>query len=270
VSDLTKRHWFKMLLEVSDIDQSERFYRDDLGLKPVGRDLWPDDPTPNTTFQTADEGYVVLVQVPRVKPDGPAQHRNFMLPLEDYNRVFERVKERGWLRPNYRTEMGVRSVGEVTCSLFDPDRHRLQLTAWRDPYEVPASNRGKVVAGRIDEFEVGAVTFNQQGRFYLVRTAEGFLALNQVCTHLQCNVTYQPEHYQFYCYCHNRRFNRTGRQLAVHVDVDPLHKYAVELVDGQVVVDTDRSIRRSEQEADEIDVALLTAEPRRAAEVRSW
>jgi len=263
MSDLTKRHWFKMLLEVSDIDRSELFYRDDLGLKPVGRNLWPADPTPNATFQTADGGYVVLVQVPTVKPDGPAQHRNFMLPFEDYERVFERIQERGWIRPNYRTEMGVRSVGEVTCSLFDPDRHRLQLTAWREAYEVPASNRGKVVAGRVEDFEVGSVTFNQQGRFYLLRTDEGFLALNQVCTHLQCNVTYQPEHYQYYCYCHNRRFTRTGRQMAVRVDVPPLHKYAVEIVDGQVVVDTDRSIPRTEQEADQVDLSLATAESRR-------
>ncbi len=263
MSDLTKRHWFKMLLDVSDIDRSERFYRDDLGLRPVGRDLWPADPTPNATFQTADGAYVVLVQAPAVKADGPGQHRNFMLPIEDYQRVFERVKERGWIRPNYRTEMGVRSVGEVTCSIFDPDRHRLQLTAWREPYSVPASKRGKIIAGRIDDFAIGTVTFNPQGRFYLLRTADGFLALNQVCTHLQCNVTYEPEHYQYYCYCHNRRFNRTGRQLAVHVDVPPLHKYAVELVDGQVVVDTDTSVARSEEEADTMDASIAMADPAR-------
>ncbi|MPZ13028.1 MAG: Rieske 2Fe-2S domain-containing protein [Chloroflexi bacterium] len=261
MSDLSKRHWFKLMLEVSDIERSDRFYRDDLGLAPVGRDLWPDDPTPNMTFQTADGAYVVLVRVPEVKPDGPAQHRNFMLPLGDYQRVYERIKQRGWLRPNYRTEMGVRSVGEVTCSLFDPDRHRLQLTAWRDAYEVPASKRGKLVAGRIEDFEVGSVTFNANGRFYLVRTADGLLALNQVCTHLQCNVVYEPEHYQYYCFCHNRRFNRTGRQLAVRVDVPPLQKYAIEIVDGQVLVDTDMSLPRTEEEADGIDASLAAAVP---------
>jgi Rieske Fe-S protein len=261
--DVTKRHWFKMLLEVSDIDRSERFYGGDLGLKPLGRDLWPEDPAPNATFQTADGAYVVIVQMPEVRVDGPAQHRNFMLPIDDYQRVFARIQKAGWLRPNYRTEMGVRSVGEVTCSLFDPDRHRLQLTAWSEAYTVPASKRGTVVAGRVDEFAIGSVTFNQQGRFYLVRTADGFLALNQVCTHLQCNVLYEPEHYQYYCNCHNRRFSRNGRQVAVTVDVPPLHKYAIEFVDGNVVVNTDISIPRSEAEAEMMDRAPAAAgEPR--------
>jgi len=254
-------HFFKMLLEVSDLDRSERFYRDDLGLEPVGRDLWPDEVGPNTTFRTADGAYVVLVQVPEVRPDGPAQHRNFMLPEPDYYRVYERLRERGWLRPNYRTEMGVRSVGEVTCSLYDPDRHRLQLTAWRQPYAVPAAGRGKIVAGRIEDFAIGSVTHNREGKFFLVRNAAGFLALNEICTHLQCNVTYQPEHYQYYCYCHNRRFSREGRQIAVDVDVPPLHAYAIELVDGHVVVDTDRTIPRTEAEVDRM-VPAPSAESR--------
>jgi Rieske Fe-S protein len=244
-------HFFKLLLEVSDLERSERFYRDDLGLEPIGRDLWPDDP-PNTTFRTADGGHVVLVEVPEVRPDGPAQHRNFMLPEADYHTVFARLKERGWLRPNYRTEMGVRSVGEVTCSLFDPDRHRLQLTAWRPPYQVPAAGRGKIVAGRIEDFAIGSVTRIPTGKFFLVRTTAGFQALNEVCTHLQCNVVYQPEHYQYYCFCHNRRFARNGEQIAVQVDVPPLHTYGIEFVDGQVIVDTDRSIPRQEDEVDQM------------------
>jgi len=48
----------------------------------------------------------------------------------------------------------------------------------------------------------------------------------------------------------------------VHVDVPPLHKYAVKVVDGQIIVDTDRSIPRAEEEADQADVTLV-AEPAR-------
>lgn len=247
-------HFYKLVMQVSDLDRSERFYRDDLGLQFVGRDLWPADGR-TATFQTADGAYVVLAQVSEIEDVGLDVHRNFMMPEEDYFVVYERLKERGWLRPNHRTEMGVRSATEITCSLFDPDRNRLQLTAWRRPYEVPAAKRGKVVAGRIEDFTVGSVTFMGEGKFFLLRTATGFLALNNVCTHLQCNVVYQPEHYQYYCYCHGRVFDWVGRQVAIEVDVPPLCAYAIEFVDGQVMVDTDRSIARSDEHADQVTPA---------------
>lgn len=243
-------HFYKLVMQVSDLERSERFYRDDLGLQFVGRNLWPEDGS-SATFQTADGAYVVLVEVTEVQAVGLDVHRNFMLPEEDYFVVHERLKERGWLRPNHRTEMGVRSATEITCSLFDPDRNRLQLTAWRRPYEVPAAERGKVVAGRIEDFAAGSVTFVGAGKFFLVRTPTGFLALNNVCTHLQCNVVYQPERYQYYCYCHGRVFDRMGRQVSIRVDVPALCAYAVEFVDGQVVVDTDRNVPRND-DADEV------------------
>jgi nitrite reductase/ring-hydroxylating ferredoxin subunit len=244
-------HFFKLMLEVSDLDRSETFYREDLGLQLVGRDLWPDDP-PNSTFQTADGGFVELVQVENVRPDGPAQHRNFMLEQEDYKRVFQRLKERGWLRKNYRTEMGMRSIGEITCSLYDPDRHRLQLTAWLGEHVVPPSKRGKVVAGRIEDFPVGSVTYIKEGKFYLVHVAGGMIAVNEVCTHMHGILAYQPEHFQFYCHCHNRRFTRTGDQFAVNRDTAPLSRYQIEVVDGQVLVDTDVAIARTEDRPEDL------------------
>jgi catechol 2,3-dioxygenase-like lactoylglutathione lyase family enzyme len=244
-------HFYKLVMEVTDLERSERFYRDDLGLQPLGRNLWPDDGD-TATFRTADGAHVVLVQVAEIAPVGLDVHRNFMLPEEDYFEVFERLQERGWLRPNHRTEMGVRSATEITCSLYDPDRNRLQLTAWRRPYHVPAAMRGKVVAGRIDDFAEGSVTYVGEGKFFVLRLPDGFLALNNVCTHLQANVVYQPEHYQYYCFCHGRMFDQVGRQVAIKVDVPPLEAYAIEFVDGQVVVDTDHSIPRSDAEADSV------------------
>lgn len=241
-------HFFKMVLEVSDIDRSERFYRDDLGLQLLGRDLWPDEGH-TSTFQTADGAHLVLVAVPQVTPDGPAVHRNFMVSRDDYFQIHGRLKERGWLRPNYMTEMGLRGEDEITCSFYDPDRHRLQLTAWRGEYVIPPARRGKIVAGRIDDFALGSVTHVREGKFYLVRTVEGVLALSEVCTHRQCNVQYQQEQWQFVCPCHHRRFTRKGEPAAFRPDVLPLHTYPIELVDGQIVVDTDTSIARTPEEA---------------------
>lgn len=249
---MAKRHFYKMVVGVSDLDRSERFYRDDLGLKPVGRDLWPED-GPNTSFQTADGAYVVLVAVPEVEKDGAGVHRNFMMPEEDFHRVYERLDKGGWLRITHRTAMGVRGADEITCGVYDPDRHQIQLTVWAKEFAVPPSGAGRVVAGRIVDFSLDSVSYNKEGKFYLVRNSDGFLALNVICTHRQCNVVYEPTHYHYYCYCHQRRFSRTGLQIALQGrDVPPLHRYEIEFVDGNVVVDTDRSIPRSEEEVDQM------------------
>ena len=244
-------HFFKMMLEVTNLDTSERFYRDDLGLQAVGRDLWPDDGH-TATFQTADGSFVVLTEKDRVPPDGPGVHRNFMVPPADYDRIFDRLQEGRWLRPNYMTEMGLRGDDEVTCSFFDPDRHRLQLTAWRGEYHLPAAKKGKIVAGRPEDFPVGSVTHFANGKFYLVRTEEGVLALSQICTHRQGNVGWQAPRWQFVCPCHNRRYTRLGSPAAFEPDVPPLHAYAIEFADGRIVVDTDTSIARSEEEVNRV------------------
>jgi Rieske Fe-S protein len=142
-------------------------------------------------------------------------------------------------------------VGEVSTYFNDPDGHRLQITAYEpSAFEAPASKRGKIVAGRIQDFPVGSITHNKEGKFFIVRLQEGILALSEVCTHMQCNVIYQPEHYRFYCGCHYNRFTRKGEHLGHIAGTPPLRTYNVEFVDGQVVVDTDTSRYRGPDEAD--------------------
>src|SRR5206468_8686132 len=115
-------------------------------------------------------------------------------------------------------------------------------------YEVPAARRGKVVAGRIDEFPLGSVTRIAPAQCYLVHLTDGFLALSQVCTHMQFTIMYQPEHYRFFCPRHRYRFGRTGACLprGGRSGVPPLHTYPIEFVDDQIVIDTDTSIARAE------------------------
>lgn len=241
-------HFHHIVLEVSDLARSDRFYAEGIGLEPVGHDIWPED-GPNATFRTAERQYVVLLQVDRVQRDGPGVHTNFIVPPEEYQNVYERLKRLGCLVVDHRDEQ--RSVGEVSTYFNDPDGHRLQITAYdEDAFHVPASGQGKVVAGRIEDFPVGSVTHSQAGGFFLVHLREGILALNDVCTHQHCIVAYQPEHYRFYCACHYNRFTRKGEHLGHTAGTPPLHAYAIELVDGQVVVDTDTTMPRTLEEAD--------------------
>ena len=237
-----------VVLQVADLDRAEQFFGETLELEPVGRNLWPDE-GPNSSFVTDTAQYLVLVQVPVVAQEGPGVHTNFMVPPERYQPLFDRLKELGFIVADHRAEQ--RSVGELSTYFSDPDGHHLQITAISaEAFTVPAAGRGKVVAGRIEDFAVGSVTHVKEGKFFLVRLQEGVLALNEVCTHMRCNVTYQPEHYRFYCACHYNKFTRTGAHIGHTPGTPPLHAYAVEIVDGQIVVDTDTSRFRTVAESD--------------------
>jgi catechol 2,3-dioxygenase-like lactoylglutathione lyase family enzyme/nitrite reductase/ring-hydroxylating ferredoxin subunit len=257
-------HFHHIVLDVSDLERSLAFYRDVLGLDSAPAELWPQEGAPQAVLQTGAGQYVVLVEAAEVKPDGPAQHTNFIIPSEAYDATAERLRAAGALVADHLVEQGRRPVGEISTYLNDPDGRRLQLTAYADEtFMLPASKKGKVVAGRIEDFPVGSVQPNAEGKFFLVHLPAGMFALNQVCTHQHCLVAYQSEHYRFWCPCHNRKFTREGEQIAVHPDVPPLHTYAVQVEDGQVIVDTDTSIARKPGEPPTmVAVAGLTARGR--------
>lgn len=249
----TLGHFHHVVFDVLDLERSRRFYGEVLGLEAVPNECWPSERAPSAAFKTANEQYVVLVEALEVQPDGPAGHTNFMLSPEDYPAVYERLAREECLVPDHMVEQGRRSIGVLTTYFDDPDGRRLQITAYTDEaFQLPAAGRGKIAAGRLEDVAVGSVLHNPEGKFFLVRLREGVLALNQVCTHQHCHITYQPEHYRFWCPCHNRKFTRTGTQIAIEPDVPPLQVYPIELIDGQIVVDTDASIARRPEDADQM------------------
>ena len=101
-----------------------------------------------------------------------------------------------------------------------------------------------VEAGRADEFPSGSVTAFPEGKFYLVRLAEGgFLALSRECTHLGCTVPWDAEAAQFRCPCHASSFDITGEVLTPPAP-RALDLFEVVVFDGFVTVDTSKRTRR--------------------------
>lgn len=94
---------------------------------------------------------------------------------------------------------------------------------------------GKFVVGRVEDFEDGSVTSIRDGKFFLVRQGDEFLALYQVCTHLGCLVRETED--GFGCPCHGSKFARDG-ELVASPAPRGLDGFAVEVVDGEVIVDT--------------------------------
>jgi cytochrome b6-f complex iron-sulfur subunit len=90
------------------------------------------------------------------------------------------------------------------------------LVAFLSPRETgDAASGGVVSAGPVADFTPASVTPFPQGRFYLVRLADGgFLALAATCTHLGCTVPWNEKDQTFPCPCHASRFDLRGEVLS--------------------------------------------------------
>lgn len=112
-------------------------------------------------------------------------------------------------------------------------------------FQAPAGSfGGEVVAGNLEEFEPGTVSYVPKGRFYIVRQEDGgVLALWQRCPHLGCIVPWRENEDQFNCPCHSSFFNRLG-EVTGGPAPRPMDLFPVSLRDGKLVVDTGQPVQR--------------------------
>jgi len=113
------------------------------------------------------------------------------------------------------------------------------------PRRAEANASAIVIAGHISRFDPGSVTAIPQGKFYLVRLADGgFLAVARECTHLGCTIPWIEDERHFMCPCHSSTFD-------IHGDViNPpapraLDLYEVRIENRVVKVNTDNRERRN-------------------------
>ncbi len=112
------------------------------------------------------------------------------------------------------------------------------------PRVIPGGFGGKVIAGKPKEFKQGTVSLVQEGHFYISRLDDGgYLALWQRCTHLGCTVPWRSDEKQFHCPCHSSLFNTKGEVIGGPAP-RPLDIFPIELVDGNLVVDTGNPMAR--------------------------
>jgi len=82
----------------------------------------------------------------------------------------------------------------------------------------------------------GTRSISYEGKPALVmRTDDGVTALSLICTHLGCTVQWQDGKQQFYCPCHDGRFDRDGDVLSGPPPL-PLERLPVKLLADKVVV----------------------------------
>lgn len=69
----------------------------------------------------------------------------------------------------------------------------------------------------------------------VLRTQQSIKAFSLMCTHLGCTVEWRQDQKEFYCPCHDGRFDQFGEVVAGPPPV-PLEQFPVRVVDDQVVV----------------------------------
>lgn len=109
----------------------------------------------------------------------------------------------------------------------------------------------RVTVGKVEDFPVGSVTYFKPSQFYLLHLESGFLALYRVCTHLGCIVGWAEEQQRFQCPCHAAVFNEVGEVLA-GPPPRPMDFFPMEIVDGEITVDTGTILQRSEFEESQL------------------
>src|SRR3989304_293642 len=118
------------------------------------------------------------------------------------------------------------------------------MFSFSKPRREPGAFGGEIVAGALEEFQPGTVSYVRQGRFYISRLEDGsVLAMWQRCTHLGCTVPWREDEGQFHCPCHSSLFNRQG-EVTGGPAPRPLDIFPVSLKDGDLMVDTSRPIER--------------------------
>lgn len=240
-----------LVVEVSDLDRSEAFYRDVIGLDVLGRNLVAEN-RPNSLLAMNTRQRMLLIEVDKVPPypgSGGSIHHAFLLNIDQFKRARDRLEAAGF-SSGIDPRQSFRAVGEYNMDIHDPDGNRWQIQAFgEEGMEVLRSGAGRVVMGRMDDFAVGSVTPHKAGRFFLVREEPGFLAVSSWCTHKNGLTVWQKESWHFYCPFHGAKYNRAGCYVG-NMGCRPLRLHPVAIDDlGQVAVDTDRFFQRDRFDA---------------------
>jgi len=93
------------------------------------------------------------------------------------------------------------------------------------------------VAFSLSELPVGGVKSITYGGVpvVVIRSPESIRAFSLVCTHLGCIVEWRDGSQEFYCACHDGRFDQFGEVIAGPPPV-PLEQFPVKVKDDRVVV----------------------------------
>ena len=95
----------------------------------------------------------------------------------------------------------------------------------------------KPVEFSLAELPVGGVKYITYGGTptIVLRTPESIKAFSMICTHLGCTVQWQDAQQEFYCPCHDGRFDQFGEVISGPPPI-PLESFTVKVEGDKVIV----------------------------------
>lgn len=254
-----------LVVGVTNLDRSEAWYRDVVGLGIMGRNLTAEE-RPHSVLTTNTGQLLILVEVPESeyeRPERNGRHQAFLVTPNAYRRAFERLQKMGFKVSD--THEGHRALGNYSIDVMDPDGHRYQIQTYGpEAHEPIIPKLGTIDCGPAASFKVGSAKAFANGDFYLVRRREGFLAISRWCTHMNGRVVYQEAHWHFYCPFHHATYDCRGipEPYPANRAGGPLRLHPVTISEaGRVLVDTDRIIERAAWDASHAVAAPHSAPP---------
>lgn len=120
---------------VTEVDRSIQFYRELLGLEPVGRRFLPDNTTEQVAYHVGDLIFVLFHRPGFRSADPKASagmdHLAFTLDGKTYETVLATLRERNLILRGPYQNLGAYGRGLATY-FFDPDKNQIEIKTY-DP-----------------------------------------------------------------------------------------------------------------------------------------
>ncbi len=112
-----------------------------------------------------------------------------------------------------------------------------------------AVGKGVIDLGVSSSFKLGSVLDHSKDAGAVISsTANGLIAIAPICTHQGCTTGWNAVTQSLNCPCHGAQFSSVGAVLRGPTRT-PLARYAIQIKNGHVLVDTNTLIRRSKVQA---------------------
>lgn len=108
-----------------------------------------------------------------------------------------------------------------------------------------------ISAGKVSDYKVGDIKYFVEGKFYLTRLEDGFIALYQKCPHLGCVVPWKSDYDYlgktgwFRCPCHGSTYEKTG-QIVFGPAPRPMDYMKITIKGDAISVNTAMILKRDE------------------------
>lgn len=110
--------------------------------------------------------------------------------------------------------------------------------------KIQAAGKGIIDLGASSSFKVGSVLDRGKDAGAVISSsANGLIALAPICTHQGCTTAWNSATQSLNCPCHGAQFSSVGAVLR-GLTRTPLARYALQIKNGRVSVDTNTLIRR--------------------------